>query len=215
MEDTAAYGKKSQESGASHRGRSNSLQVTAVPGAINCWLLLRLKVKWICHLYCPTMSQIPLRTYLQWALIEWRLMGTEFPRPFTDEGASFLSHDCHELQELIFIPQALPAITMKELRHSSLVTLNSISAGLLRQKVKEGKVTFPISSIFLFYLLLWRITYLAGTIHGRWWIWPCSSSMPLLSSQWQAHPSSVSPPHSFLKPLMQREKSWEKSFHWF
>ena len=76
-----------------------------------------------------------------------------------------------------------------------------------KEEVKGGKVTFPISSIFLFYLLLWGVTYLAGTIHGRWWIWPCSSSVPLLSSQWQAHPSSVSPPHSFLKPLMQREKS--------
>lgn len=98
--------RKGQESCTSHRGRASSLQATAVPGAINFCLWLWLKVKWVCHLYCPTMNKIPLTTYLQWALIEWKLMGTvEFPRPFADEGASLIWHGCHELQELIFFPQ--------------------------------------------------------------------------------------------------------------
>lgn len=41
---------KGQESCTSRRGRASSLQVTAVPGAINFCLWLWLKVKWVCHL---------------------------------------------------------------------------------------------------------------------------------------------------------------------
>lgn len=142
--------KKWRESVPSHRGRSTHFK----------WLLSRLhqllaaaqasKLNEYVICIVPPWARYP-GIYLHKPKIEMR-QWNKFPRPFTDEGASFLSHDCHELQQLIFIPQALPAITMK------VILLwwpwQHFSWPPKRRRTKKGKNAFPISSLLLFYLLL-------------------------------------------------------------
>lgn len=53
------------------------------------------------------------------------------------------------------LPSSPHSVARNELLHSSPLTLNSTLAGLSREKVKEEKVTFPFSSVLLFYPLHW------------------------------------------------------------